>query len=201
MKSFEMKTGVKRLVAVSSAALALAACTPGEKTEAVSSHDAEIVDIREAPVPSGTPETAYTRGMECSLEAARIAIGRVMAEQQGSAQLDTPYFIDPSNKQSSYVLAEQIAPGTTKLKLEVILQPDGELFRQPSDDVGYMVRGGMTLMQTTNESWLDALQTTRADQIGLPEGGIAVWTPADGGTINQPEELCRAVDELKQATE
>lgn len=198
----------RRALGVVLAGVVLSGCSSQESVQSMSPKpgisDAEISSLRDAPVPEDMPTNEYTRAVTCGVEAVRIATAEVLEQQTGEVnETGGIYFSEADNPQSSYVSVESIAEGVTRLKLEVAMDTTGKIHQTPEQAVGFGVRGVMTVMDSTNESWVKALETTRPDQVGFPtKDSLAVWNlqTNDGGTVEQPQTICEATEALKTAT-
>lgn len=198
MKRFNSK---KPVAMVAASAALLAGCGNSEKAGGAEHNkdDVAISSLREAPVASGMPETEYTRGMQCAVDAARIAVSEVVRLVPTDTNEPGVYHVDPSNKQSSYVAASQSVDGVMTLKFQVALDKSGQADTVDGAPIAYAVGGEVAIMQQSNESWQGALAMARADQVGFTNGGVRILNleTGEGGDSNNPDHMCTVVDELR----
>lgn len=185
-------------VVVATSSVLMGCATSEKPAKAINPEDATISSLREEPVASNMPETAYTRAASCSVDIARIATKEVLRLVEGSADEPGVYHIDPSNKQSSYVAIEETA-GNTTLKMQVALDRNGQAELGPDEDIVYAIGGEINLMQLSNENWQEALDNARADQVGFANGGMRVLnlSTGEGGYSDQPDSMCEVAAQLR----
>lgn len=194
--------GSKKVVAsVAAAGALLAGCAKAENAPSseVEQIDTSITSLREAPTVSEKPETDHTRAAKCAIRIARKAVEAVMELRPENATEPGLHQVDLENKQSSYVSASEPHEGVTTVKLQVALDPEGRVVGIDNSEIEFGVAGEFTVMQASDENWVEAVKKARDDQFGYPNGGIRVLNleTGEGGSSNDPQDMCKVAGQLR----
>lgn len=201
MKRQRFEGGQKVAAGIMAASTLLAGCAKAENapTSEVEQIDTSITSLREEPPVSGAPETDYTRASKCAIRIARKAVEAVMELRPENATEPGLHQVDLENKQSSYVSASEPHEGVTTVKLQVALDPEGRVVGINNNEIEFGVAGEFTVMQTSDENWVEAVKKARDDQFGYPNGGIRVLNleTGEGGSSEDPQDMCKVANQLR----